>query len=269
MNQMKYAAPCSLAEATELLSFHPDAVLLSGGQVVINQLSRMEIVPTSLIDLGRIAELARLKESADQLWIGACVTHAQLSASTAVRHCLPALTEAATIIADLQVRNRATVGGTAAYGDSWGDYWPVLYAADGFIQLVSREGERDVPVRDWLSGRYRTNLRSGEIIKWVVVNKSRRSRFYKQPIRMGETVCAALAQLENGELRLAVSGITALPLVVTFSPRAGTVLRRQESKRVEQVIASVREPSATPYKKHIAQRLAQRLLDEHLAEEAR
>lgn len=261
MKRMQYAAPRSLPEAVRLYATYPDAVLLAGGQVAISQLNRLEITPSFLIDLGRIDELAGISETAGQLRLGACVTHAALATSSLVRAGLPALAEVAATTADLQVRNRATVGGTAAYADSHGDYWPVWWAAGGAVQLVSMTGERAVCFRDWLRGRYQSTLQRGEIIHSIVVNKSCRSRFLKYTIRLGESICAALAERQDGTVALAVGGLAELPFLLEL-PADAAMLHEQAIRYVTEQLKEISGPMVTPYKKQMARLLARRLLEE-------
>ncbi|MBO8162771.1 MAG: FAD binding domain-containing protein [Brevibacillus sp.] len=264
MNAFQYAAPGCLQDALRLLAAYPDAVLLAGGQVVINEMHRAERAPSPLIDLGRIDELKEIIETSDRVWIGAGVTHTQLAGHPAVKNWLPALVQAAQAVGDLQVRNRATVGGTIAYGDSCGDYWPVWYAVGGFVQLISSTGVRQVEIRDWLAGRCSTALRPQEIVRGIILNKRNRSYFCKHQVSAGETVTLSLAQ--GGETaRLAVGGLTELPLSIELPPPVDEGWERRWKETAATRIDAAADPRATRYRKHLARQSAHWLIDKHAA----
>src|SRR5262245_10980512 len=103
-----YHRPRSLAEAAELLKKDPEARLLAGGHSLLPAMKLRLSVPTALVDLSALKDLAGIRTDGNALVIGALTTHAAVAASDAVRSSCPLLAETAAQIGDLQVRNRGT-----------------------------------------------------------------------------------------------------------------------------------------------------------------
>ena len=115
----EYFAPTSVAEAAELLEEHgEDAKLLAGGHSLVPLMKLRLSEPGVLIDLGKIADMAYINEADDGgLSIGAMTTYAQLESSDLVAARAPVLAEAASTVADPQVRNMGTIGGSLSHAD--------------------------------------------------------------------------------------------------------------------------------------------------------
>src|SRR5256885_8414728 len=105
--QFDYVAPSTLDEAIALLAQHrDDAKILAGGHSLIPAMKLRLAQPQMLIDIGRIKDLAYIREEAGQLRIGAMTTHYELESSERVRALCPLLSECAGSIVDVQVRDR-------------------------------------------------------------------------------------------------------------------------------------------------------------------
>jgi len=121
-----YFAARSIEEALELLTRHgEDAKLLAGGHSLIPAMKLRLASPRYLIDLGRVPGLSGVRVDGDTLAIGALTVHADVASSELVRQRLPGLAEAASVIGDVQVRNRGTIGGSVAHADPAADF-PVI-----------------------------------------------------------------------------------------------------------------------------------------------
>ncbi len=95
-----YLRAHSVEEAATLLAAHPGAKILAGGYSLIPMLKLRLAAPTTLVDIGRIAELKGIEVVGQTLRIGALTTHAELASSSDVRCHAPALAEAAGLIGD-------------------------------------------------------------------------------------------------------------------------------------------------------------------------
>src|SRR2546423_13671976 len=122
--QFDYVVPASLAEAVALLAEHPDeAKILAGGHSLIPAMKLRLAQPQLLIDIGRLKDLAYIREADGQLRIGAMTTHYELESSARLRESCPLLPACAGSIGDVQVRNKGTIGGSLAHADPAAD-WP-------------------------------------------------------------------------------------------------------------------------------------------------
>lgn len=163
-----YHAPRSLEEAFDLLQEHgEDAKVLAGGHSLLPAMKLRLTRPDHLIDLRRIPGLRGIRTDRGALAVGALTTHAEVAASETVRRAVPGLADTAAVIGDLQVRNRGTIGGSAAHADPAADLPVTLTALEAAFVLASRAGERVVSADDFFVDFFTTALEPHEILTEV------------------------------------------------------------------------------------------------------
>jgi len=164
-----YLAPATVEEALEALAHRADETkLLAGGQTLVEHLNLRRVKPGLLIDLNRIPELSYVEERDGGIAVGAMTRQREVELSAAVERRIPILTEAITHVAHFQIRNRGTIGGSIAHGESGAELPAVLCALDGQITARSLSGgERTVPAAELFEGRWKTSIRPEEIITEV------------------------------------------------------------------------------------------------------
>jgi carbon-monoxide dehydrogenase medium subunit len=168
--EFAYYAPTSLDEALALLGqYGDDAKLLAGGHSLLPALKLRLSAVGHLIDLGRIKDLAYIKEDKGSLCIGACTTHYEVESSALLLQECPLLAECAGHIGDVQVRNRGTIGGSLAHADPAADYPAAILALEAEIQTVSAGGKRSIKAEDFFVDMLTTALQPGEILTEVRV----------------------------------------------------------------------------------------------------
>jgi carbon-monoxide dehydrogenase medium subunit len=168
-----YARADSLASALELLAAAQaeggDAKLLAGGQSLLPMMKLRLAAPETLIDIGGIRELADVTSSGTKTVIGALTTYRALQHDPLITATFPAMTDALAVLADQQVRARGTIGGCVAHGDPASDLPAVLLALDATVTIAGPEGTREVPLDDFLTGIYSTDLAADEIVTAITV----------------------------------------------------------------------------------------------------
>jgi aerobic carbon-monoxide dehydrogenase medium subunit len=182
-----YLRPASVSEALDMASHYEDARFLAGGHALLPEWKLGRTCPPTLVDLSRIAELRGIEVLSNSgpahadggagavVRIAAMTTSAEIEYSPDIAHHAPLLAEAAAVISDPLIRNRATLGGSLAEASPRGDWPPVVLAADATMHLRSRDGERAVPARDFFTrdsagtGRGSTALRPGELLTSITV----------------------------------------------------------------------------------------------------
>jgi aerobic carbon-monoxide dehydrogenase medium subunit len=122
-----------------------------------------------LVDLGRLDELSTISVSGALLEIGAMTTLTSLIRSSEVEVTRPILAEVAATVADVQVRNRGTLGGNICVNDPTNHFPPLLVALDASMTVANVDGERVVPAEEFFVGVFETNVREGELLTKITV----------------------------------------------------------------------------------------------------
>ena len=145
-----------------------DAKLLAGGQSLIPLMKLRFANPAHLVDLNFTADTSYIKEDNDTLRFGALTRHAEIEASVVVAK-IPILHDCAAGIADVQVRNRGTIGGSLAEADPSGDWATVLFTLSTEVRCLGTNGERTVSLADFIKDAYTTALAHDELVSEVAV----------------------------------------------------------------------------------------------------
>ena len=165
-----YVAAHSVEEALQLLTKHgEDAKLLGGGHSLIPAMKLRLASPRTLIDLGTVPGLRGVRIDGDAMSIGALTVHADVAASELVQKHLPGLADAASVIGDMQVRNRGTIGGSVAHADPGADFPVILTALKASFVLQSIAGSRTVAADDFFIDFYTTAMKSNEVLTEIRV----------------------------------------------------------------------------------------------------
>lgn len=213
--QFDYAAATSVEEALRFLATHPGASVVAGGTDLIPALSRRRIAPSALLDLSGLSSLASIEPLlSGGMRLGALVTLSEMAADMALVRDYPALADAAAVIADPQVRNRATVGGSLAQTGAGGDLAAALIAVGASASVAEAGGSLTIPV-DVLVAE---PLDAARIITGVDLPAPAPGSAYEKLRHPGSgyALCgiAAFVQLRAdgtvGACRLAVTGATAV-----------------------------------------------------------
>jgi aerobic carbon-monoxide dehydrogenase medium subunit len=220
--------PETVDEALDLLAVHgDDAVPMQGGTELLLLLKLGLADYGHVVDLKRIPELHELTAANGTLQIGSCVTHLEVERSPAAAP-WPALVRMEQMVANIRVRAAGTIGGNLVFSDPHSDPATFLLAAEAAVVLRSRDGERVLPVGDFIAGPYETALAPGELLVGVEVpvpagNASmvhEKLAFHERPA----ATVTCLAQVSDGivsEARVAVGSVGPVPV---RSPEAERLL---------------------------------------------
>ena len=159
-----YYRPSQVPEAIALLEQHPEAKLLAGGHSLLPMMKLRLASPSALIDLHGIPGLAGVQRAGDSVVIGPLTTYDALLADPTIQQTLPLMLEAATVVGDLQVRNRGTIGGSAAHADPAADFPAVLLALEAQFRVVGPQGERTIAATDFFQDLFTTALAPNEVL---------------------------------------------------------------------------------------------------------
>lgn len=217
--------PATTDEAVALLAEHSaDAKVLAGGQSLLPLLNFRLARPEHLVDLGRIAALAELRRTPDELVVGAMVSQARAEASPAVAAHAPLLAAAFPNIAHPPIRNRGTVGGSLAHADPAAELPAVARALDAVFAAAGPRGRREIAARDFFRTHLTTDLEADELL--VAVRFPRAAprtgaAFEEVGRRRGDFALvgvAAQVTLDDGllaDVRICLTGVASTPYRAT------------------------------------------------------
>ena len=203
MYAFQYRKARSLQDACEQLAKDADAKPMSGGMTLLPTIKARLAQPTQLIDISGLSELSGIEVKGGVLTIGAATRHQQVAASKVVRDALPALAELASNIADPQVRNRGTLGGSVANNDPAADYPAAVLGLNATITTNKRE----IAAEDFFQGMFATALEAGELIVRIAFPLPQKATYAKFPHPASGYAMAGvfIAQTAAG-VRVAVTG---------------------------------------------------------------
>ncbi|WP_290049862.1 FAD binding domain-containing protein [Amycolatopsis solani] len=167
-----YVRPSTVDEAVQALaSAGEDAKVLAGGQSLLPVLRMRLAAPTTLVDLGRVAELRGVREDGDALVIGSMTTHYDVQRDSLVGEHAALLKAATDTVADPQIRHRGTLGGAIAHADPAGDLLAPVLALDASLVVAGPSGRRTVPAAEFFQDLFTTALAPDELLVEVRVPK--------------------------------------------------------------------------------------------------
>jgi len=165
----RYHRAGSLREAVSLLSeLGEDARALAGGQSLIPLMKLRLARPAALVDLNFISGISHIRRNESGIFVGTLARHAEIAASE-IAGTIPILHDCAAGIADAQVRNRGTIGGSLAETDPSGDWAPVLLTLSTEVRCMGPKGERTIPLADFIVDAYTTVMERAELVQEIIV----------------------------------------------------------------------------------------------------
>jgi carbon-monoxide dehydrogenase medium subunit len=220
-----YRRPATLDEALALLADAGDqAKVLAGGHSLLPAMKLRLARPQTLVDVGRVAELRRIEEQADRIFVGAMTTHAQIADSRLLAERCPLLPMTARHIGDLQVRNRGTIGGSLVHADPAADWPAAVLALDAELEIAGRAARRTVAAGDFFVGMLETAVGAGEILCGIRVRRTGVTVAYVKTEQKasGFALCGVAVVIDKpqGDVRIGVTGVAPVPYRARASERA-------------------------------------------------
>jgi aerobic carbon-monoxide dehydrogenase medium subunit len=274
--EFEYAAPESLEDVLRALAEGgEDAKVIAGGHSLLPLMKLRLAAPTLLVDLRKVPGLRGVQREDGHWRIGPMTRHADLQDNAD----LGVVAKAASLIADQQVRNRGTIGGSIAHGDPASDLPTVLVALDGTVTLTAQGGgTREVAATDMFQDYLTTAVGPGEVLTeirlpamdgwgWGYEKFNRRAEDWAM---VG--VVALVKKASDGsceDVRIGLTHMASTPLRATAVESAlrGQGLDAQSIASAAEQAAEGTDPpgdlNATPdYKRHLARVLTKRALQQ-------
>ncbi len=274
--EFDYTAPSTVEEAVRALAAAgEDAKVIAGGQSLLPVLRMRLAAPTTLIDLGRVAELHGIREDGDHIAIGAMTTHYEVQRDPLVETHLHLLKLATDTVADPQVRHRGTLGGALAHADPAGDLSAPCLAMGAELVLCGPDGRRTVPAADFFVDYFTTALRADEIVVEVRLPKhtgwqAHYEKFNRVAQAWSIVGVAACLRVDGGaiaEARVALTNMAAVPVRATAveaalvgGPATAEAIRAAAAHAAEGTSPTADGNADREYREHLARVLTGRAL---------
>ena len=277
MRRFELVEPRTLEEACGLLSDNNEARAIAGGTALLTLIKHGVFLPKTLVNLKKIKGATEIDYDPQRgLRVGALTTIYDVESSPLVQRHYPVLADACHVVANIRIRNVATIGGNLAHGDYQSDPPTVLVALDAGLELMRRNVKRQIKITDFLRGSYETALEPDELVAAILIPPAANLKGAYIKFTTGsseERPCAGiavLAKMENGACR-------SLSLVVgAVSPRPVRIDKAEEMARGQRLDVKLMEQIATEasravdpiddlrgsadYKRHLVQVLVPRAL---------
>jgi len=256
LREVEYAKPASVAEALSILAGNDGARALAGGQTLINVMKARAASPDLLVDLNGLDDLKGIELGGDgTLTIGAMATYTELGAAAEAR-ARPIVGEVCMQIADVQVRNRGTIGGNVCSNDPTNHLPPLMCAIGARFVIASENGERTVDATAFFLGVYMTAVAPGELLMRITIPAGKQDGFAAVTLGADGTCIANAAASINGSLRVALGCVDAVPIVV--QPASADEDAVREAVRAAAIDPPADVHASSEYRRHLAEVLAVR-----------
>jgi len=243
--------PASLKEAIALIDpDDPDVRPIAGGTALMLMMKAGVFRPTRLVSLRRLRNgLSQITSTMDgELKIGAMTPLTAIEHSSEVKRAAPVIARTMRRLANVRVRNVATIGGALAHADPHMDLPPVLIALGASVSIAGISSERSMMVEDLLTGYYETALAKNELITELRIPTQGNSQAVYFKVTAGSVddwpaLGLAAAIVSEGDtvrsVRLVVSAATSKPMRLTAAERAlnGQIANEVHLKRVADIAA--------------------------------
>jgi carbon-monoxide dehydrogenase medium subunit len=273
----RYHRAGSLQEAVTMLSqLGDEAKVLAGGQSLIPLMKLRFANPSHLVDLNFISGTSYIKEENNALRFGALTRHAEIEASPIAAK-IPILHDCAAGIADVQVRNRGTIGGSLAEADPSGDWATVLITLPTEVRCLGRTGERSLPLSDFIKDAYTTTLAHDELVREVVLKVPPKGSggaylAFKRSAPVYPTASAAVQLTMEGDIckdaaiALGCVGLTAIRAKQAEAALRGQLITDKTKSAAMEAARIAADPQtdmrgSADYKRTLAAALVKRAID--------
>jgi carbon-monoxide dehydrogenase medium subunit len=269
----------SVDHAIELLGAGGgEAKALAGGQSLIPALRLRIARPSKLVDLGRLSDLAYVRDDGTHVAIGAMTTHAAVATDSVLAEHCAIVSHTAAQIGDPQVRHRGTLGGTLAHGDPASDMPAVMLAVGADLVARGKGGERTIPAAEFFTGVFQTALGPDEVLVearvpklaasagWAYVKANRRAQDWAT-VGVATVVHPDDGKVAGASIGLVNMGGTPLRARAAEDALAGGA---SISDAAELVTDGADPPSdhagSSEYRTHLAKVIARRALEQATAD---
>jgi carbon-monoxide dehydrogenase medium subunit len=285
MRRFELLEPKSIEETCKILSEREDVKLIAGGTALLILIKHGIFVPKTLVNLKKIKGAGEITYNPkDGLRVGGLATIYDVERAPAVRENYPLLAQACHVVANIRIRNMATIGGNLAHADYQSDPPAALVALNASVELTKRNRVRKAKLADFLLGSYETGLEADELLTALLVPPpppNTRCTYIKFTTRSSEdrpcAGVAALVRCSNGfyeDARVVVGAVSPVPVVVADQDfvkgkKLSSDLIREIAQKAGEAVDPIEDLRGTAdYKRQLVEVLVRRALTGCVTEEA-
>ena len=275
-HDFEYFKPLTIEDAVKLLDKNPEkSKIIAGGTDLTVYLKEDILIPEVIIDIKAIPDFNKIEFNGKELSIGAGVTFSDIEESEIIKTNFRVLWEAASTVASVGIRNRATLTGNICSAVPSLDAAPALFLYDAKIHVRSLKEERVIDIEDWFTGPKKTSLHNNEIVSCITLNlpeKKSASCYKKLGRYKGEDLAQVgmgILALENKEYKIAVCAVGPVPkrTIKTEAFLNGKDLTAENIKKAQEIISTEISPitdirATKEYRDHITKVMLERGLKE-------
>jgi carbon-monoxide dehydrogenase medium subunit len=283
MRRFEMLEPKSVQEACRILSEQSDVKLIAGGTALLILIKHGVFLPSTLINLKKIKGASEITYNAnDGLRVGGLASIYEIESAPAVRQHYPLLAQACHVVANIRIRNMATIGGNLAHADYQSDPPAALVALNASVELTNHNRVRKAKLADFLLGSYETGLEPDELLTALLVPPpvpSAKGTYLKFTTRSSEdrpcVGVAAWMQSANKmceQARVVVGAVSPAPVDVNVESLRGKNLTRDLIEAIAQSAGEAVDPiedlrGPADYKRHVVKVMVHRALTQCGADE--
>jgi carbon-monoxide dehydrogenase medium subunit len=254
-----YVKARTMAEAHEALATHGDeAKLLAGGHSLIPLMKLRLATPSVLVDIASLPGLSGIRHEGNELVVGALTRHVLVERSPDVQRLVPLLARTAALVGDPQVRNRGTIGGSVAHGDSASDLPVALLALGATFVATGPTGSRSITAKDFFVGFWQTALQPNEILTEIRIPVSGAgSSYQKFTVRSQDWAVVSVAVAGDAIALGAMGEIPLRATAVEEALRNGAAVREAAQLADRDTSPSSDIRASADYRRHLARVLTE------------
>jgi carbon-monoxide dehydrogenase medium subunit len=261
--KFEYEVAESVEHAGELLGrYGTDAKLLAGGQSLLPLIKLRITRPSALIDLGRLSDLAYVREDGDQIAIGAMTRYSTLEHNELLQRACPLLAAACGEVGDPQVRHMGTIGGACAHADPASDVPTALVSLEAELVV---NGDRKIPAQEFFQGVFMTAIGPQDVLTEIRVPKTTGGWAYEKfHPRAQDWAIVGVAVATNGSTRIALTNMGPTPIRATAVEQAlaSGASPEEAAQSATEGTEPIDDPFATAeYRRHLTPILVRRAVE--------
>ena len=230
-----------------------DARIIAGGTDLLVEIQEKKISDISVVDINNIEDFNKIREEAGRIYVGACVTHAELCASDIILKKAPLLLAAASVVGSPQIRSRGTIGGNVVTASPAGDTIPALFCLNAVFIIAGMNGSRKVSAEKFFLGPKKCDIQKGELLAGIELDAAKDDEFFwykklgqRKSLAISKVTAAIRVEIANGIINSARIALGAVGPVVLRAGQAEKFLTKKNLNEevIKQASMLVRKDSA-------------------------